>query len=242
MRIALLSDLHGNEFALEAVLADVADQGVDQIVCLGDVVTLGPRPQAVLARLRDLGCPCILGNHDAFMLDPSLIRSYTTAPAILDAVDWCRSQLTESELRFISLFSPSVELVLEGATRMLLFHGSPRSHTEGILCTTAPELLDTMLANHDAAIMAGGHTHIQMLRQHRGMLLVNPGSVGQPFERYVAGSVPTLLPQAEWACVSAKSGKVSVSLHRIPLDRHALRAAVTAVQHPLREWLSAQYS
>ncbi|MEO6600819.1 MAG: metallophosphoesterase family protein, partial [Polyangiaceae bacterium] len=69
MRVALISDLHGNELAFNAVLADIARQGVDQIICLGDVATLGPRPRDVLGRLAELRCVCILGNHDEFMLD-----------------------------------------------------------------------------------------------------------------------------------------------------------------------------
>jgi predicted phosphodiesterase len=70
MRIALISDIHGNEVALEAVLKDIKKAGVDQIACLGDVVALGPLPVAVLQMIQDLDCPCVLGNHDAFMIDP----------------------------------------------------------------------------------------------------------------------------------------------------------------------------
>ena len=105
MRIALISDLHGSEFALNAVLADIARTGVDQIICLGDVATLGPRPREVLARLAELRCICILGNHDEFMLDERLIRSYSEAPIIVEAVDWCRAQLSRAELDFIASFS-----------------------------------------------------------------------------------------------------------------------------------------
>ena len=68
-------------------------------------------------------------------------------------------------------------------------------------------------------MLAGGHTHIQMLRQHRGMLLVNPGSVGLPFKEYVAGRAPTLLDHAEYATVDASHGGVSVTLRRVPVDR-----------------------
>lgn len=242
MRIALLSDLHGNEVALDAVLSDVFEKGVDRIVCLGDTAALGPRPRAVLARLRDLGCPCILGNHDAFMLQPSLIHSYNDASSIVQAVDWCRSQLSQADLDFIARFAPSLTIELTDDKQLLLFHGSPRSYMEDLLCTTPPEALDAMLSGQRAAVMAGGHTHIQMLRQHQGMLLVNPGSVGMAFERYVSGKVPTLLPHGEWACVEAKQGKITVSLHRVELDRRALRSAAGSVEHPLAAWLRDQYA
>lgn len=242
MRVALLSDLHGNELALEAVLADVRAQGADQIVCLGDTATLGPQPRAVLARLRELACPCILGNHDAFMLDADLVRSYNDTPLIVEAVAWCQCQLSDEDLAFISSFVPKLELQLPYDTRLLLFHGSPRSHTEDILCTTPAERLDEMLEDQSAAVLAGGHTHIPMVRRHRATLLVNPGSVGLAFERYVHGKAPQLLCCAEWACVEVTPGKLSVSLHRVALDSRALRAAALAVEHPFAAWLAAQYA
>lgn len=101
MRIALISDIHGNLLALEAVLADARAVGVDRFACLGDVATLGPKPREVLQVLRALGCPCILGNHDAFLLEPELVTRYTQAPVIVEAVDWCRAQLTLEDLAFV---------------------------------------------------------------------------------------------------------------------------------------------
>lgn len=80
MRVALISDIHANEVALQAVLDDIARVGVDQIVCLGDVATLGPRPGATIQTLRDLACPCIQGNHDAFLLMSWNACSAGTAP------------------------------------------------------------------------------------------------------------------------------------------------------------------
>ncbi len=242
MRIALLSDLHGNEIALDAVLADVARQGMDRIVCLGDTATLGPRPREVLARLRDLECPCILGNHDAFMLDAELIHSYNDAPIIVQAVEWCRERLDAGDLAFIAGFVPTLELALEGDASLMLFHGTPRSHMQDLLCTTPPDVVDTMLAGHTATVMACGHTHIQMLRQHKGMLLVNPGSVGLAFEQYVSGKPPTILAHAEWASIESTRGKLSVTLQRLELDRRALRAAAAASDNPIAVDLVAQYA
>jgi hypothetical protein len=89
--------------------------------------------------------------------------------------------------------------------------------------------------------MAGGHTHLQMLRQHRGALLVNPGSVGLPFERYALGGPPTILPHAEYGLVEASGGDVSVSLRRVALDPAALLEAARAWEAPLAGYLAAQY-
>jgi predicted phosphodiesterase len=242
MRIALISDLHANEVALDAVLADIERVGVDRIICLGDVATLGPRPAAVIERLRDLGCPCILGNHDAFLLDPDLIHTYTEVPVVVEAVDWCRHRLSDAHLDFLRTFQPSLELSLDAECKALLFHGSPRSHMEDLLATTSADELDRALAGQEAAVMAGGHTHIQMCRQHRGTLLVNPGSVGAPFKDVVNGRPPTILPHAEYATVEAAGGTVSINLRRVPLDRGALRDAVAACDNPLRGMLLEQYA
>jgi putative phosphoesterase len=242
MKIALISDLHGNEVAVEAVMNSIRQAGADRIVCLGDVATLGPRPGFVLQMLRDLGCPCILGNHDEFLLDPALIHTYTEAPIIVEAVDWCRAQLSDGDLAFVRTFQPSIDIQLDDRATLSLFHGSPRSHMEDILATTPPEELDRLLSGHSAPVMAGGHTHIQMLRQHRGMLLVNPGSVGLPFKEYVAGRPPTLLHHAEYATVEAARGAVNVTLHRVPLDMASLRDTVRRSDNPLRGMLLQQYA
>ena len=90
--------------------------------------------------------------------------------------------------------------------------------------------------------MAGGHTHVQMLRQHMGTLIVNPGSVGLPFEAFVAGAAPTLLPAyAEYATVEANNGSVSVDLRRVAVDLDPLRQAVRGSDLPLRDFLLEQY-
>lgn len=242
MRIALISDIHANEVALRAVMASIEEVGVDQVVCLGDVATLGPRPGAVLDLLRELGCPCILGNHDEFLLDPALIHTYTDVPIVLDAVDWCRDQLSKDDVAFLRTFRPHLEIPLDAGATLFLFHGSPRSHMENLLAETPPEELDRALAGHAATVMAGGHTHIQMLRQHRGTLLVNPGSVGLPFKEFAAGGPPTLLPHAEYATVAARRGAVQVTLHRVPVDREALRNAVRDCDNPMRTTLLRHYA
>jgi putative phosphoesterase len=242
MRVALISDIHGNEVALRAVKRSIERTGVDQVVCLGDVATLGPQPGAVLATLRELGCPCILGNHDDFLLRPDLIHTYTEAPVVVEAVDWCRNQLSSDDLDFVRTFKQGLEIQLDAASRLVLFHGSPRSHMEDILATTPPDELDRLLAGQTATVMAAGHTHIQMLRQHRGMLLVNPGSVGIPFKEYAAGQAPTLMAHAEYATVEATRGEISVTLHRVPLDRSALRQATSTSDYPLRDVALQQYA
>ena len=242
MRVALISDLHGNEVALEAVLADAERARADRVVCLGDVATLGPRPRQVLARLEALGCACITGNHDAFMLDAALIHTYTETPIIVDAVDWCRAQLGTRELDFLRTFSATLAIELGGGATLFCYHGTPRSHMEELLPTASAAELDRVLDARPATVLAGGHTHLQMLRTHRGSLVVNPGSVGMPFREAPAGAPPTILPHAEYAIVDASDGAVEVRLKRLPLAKSALRAQAASCDFPLRDWLVAQYA
>ena len=219
MRVALISDLHANEPALEAVLRDTRVQGVDQVVCLGDVATLGPRPDEILARLRDLGCVCILGNHDEFLFDEALIHNHTEAPVIIDSVDWCRSRVSAADLDFVRGFHRTWELPLEGETSLFLFHGSARSNMEDLLATTPPELVDEMLAGRRAAVLAGGHTHVQMLRQHRGR--PRPTIFQHPRGRIVSGA--TWLYASDYPARSRVRGVLQHRWHHpdpVPERRH----------------------
>jgi putative phosphoesterase len=240
-RIALISDIHSNELALRAVLRDIRRTGVDQVVCLGDIATLGPQPNAVIDILAELGCPCIMGNHDEFLLDPQLVHTYSQSPGIVASVDWSRSRLSGNEIEFLRGFERDREIALEREAMLYVFHGSPRSNMEDVLATTPAEALDEMLAGATATVMAGGHTHIQMLRQHHGHLLVNPGSVGLAFKDYVNGGAPTILSHAEYAIVEGAGGTIEVSLRRVFLDRDKLRQAQRQSEHPLRDYLLQQY-
>jgi len=242
VRLALISDLHGNIVSLEAVLADIDRRGVDQVVCLGDTATLGPRPREVLALLRDRGCRCVLGNHDDFLLDDELIRSSTEVPIVVDAVDWCSAEISGEDRAFVATFETGFEVPLEHGRSARLFHGSPRSHMEDMLSTTEDAVIDECLAGAVADVLAGGHTHLQMLRQHRGMLMVNPGSVGMPFERYACGQAPRVMAWAEYAVVEADRHGANVELRRVDVDRAALRRESAASTNPICRALEAQYA
>lgn len=242
VRIALISDLHGNEVALAGVLKDIARVGVDTTVCLGDVATLGPNPRGVLSMLRGLKTPCIMGNHDDFLLSPELVRTYTDIPIIVSAIEWTRAEASTEDLDYVSKFVRELEVPLEAGATLFLFHGSPRSNVEDLLATTPPDELEALLGGRRATAMAGGHTHVQMLRQHRGVLIVNPGSVGMPFREYVGGGPPTLMPHAEYAVVESSNGNVTVELRRVELDRKLLRGSVEDDDNPLNRMLREQWA
>jgi putative phosphoesterase len=240
-RIALISDIHGNAIALREVLRAIERTGADQVICLGDVATLGVAPGAVIDTLRGLRCPCIMGNHDEYLLDPTRVDDHTGFGILLEAIDWCRDQLSRDQLDFLRGFEKGIDLLLEDDRRLKLFHGSPSSNMVDLLAEAPPDLLDEQLGADRAPIMAGGHTHIQMLRQHRGTLLVNPGSVGAPFARFPNGGRPEILDHAEYATIQSDGADVGVTLHRVGLDRDELLRAALATSNPMRLELAAVY-
>lgn len=130
-------------------------------------------------------CDCrILGNHDEYLFDASSILEHSTSTLISSTVEQCRDELSALQADFVKGFEHRTTVPLGGSRSLLLFHGPPSSNS----CDLLADTLDQDLAHHlqTATVMAGGHTHIQMLRQHRSRLLVNPGRVGLPFERFVA--------------------------------------------------------
>jgi putative phosphoesterase len=242
MRVALISDIHGNRVSLDAVLADMEREPIDEVICLGDVATLGPQPRETVTRLQDLDCHFIMGNHETDVLDiTGMEQRQEAAPIVIEAVKWCADQLSDEQLNFLRSFRPTLELQLDVETTLLCFHGSSKSNTDIILATTPPDELDALLVGSTATILAGGHTHIPMLRRHHGQVMVNPGSVGEPLVQMPIRGLPYIFPWAEYAILSAEQGAVNVEFRRVPVDLHAIKQASASSTNPLNWadlWLS----
>lgn len=240
MRIAIIADIHGNLVSFEAVLADIEREQVDQIICLGDIATIGPQPNAVIARMRELGYLCAIGNHESWLLDLNLLDKLKGAPAwFVESIRWCATQLSGDDLDFFRSFPPTIKLALDEEVSLLGFHGSPNSDLESIYPMTPPEELEKLLAGHTARVLAGAHTHAQMLRQHKGMLIINPGSVGIPFDQAPTRGPIKFHPWAEYAILNSVNGKLSADLRRVSIDLDRVKSALTDSQHPARDiWLN----
>ena len=143
MRLAVISDIHGECFALEQVLKDIRRQGIEQVVCLGDAVQGGSQPAETVARLRELHCPVVMGNADAWLLTGTSAEGEETSEQQRAVREWSLAQLSESDLAFIQQFQPTLEVALEGGKTLLCFHGSPRSFDEIILPTGSCLILRT---------------------------------------------------------------------------------------------------
>ena len=110
MKVAVISDIHGNGVALDAALADLQREAPDRIVCLGDAAQGGPQPAQVLARLRELACPVVIGNADAWMLDGDQSGAEIKAtPQMWETRDWSLAQLSEADRAFVRSFQPTVK-------------------------------------------------------------------------------------------------------------------------------------
>jgi putative phosphoesterase len=236
MRVALISDIHGNLVALKTVLTAIDRKGVDQILCLGDVAATGPQPHDVVARLQALGCPVVMGNADVLLLNPQFSETVDEATRQIEEVDsWCALQLTKSDLAYIRTFQPTIEFPLDTNVKLFCFHGSPRSNTEIIEATTSEDKLEQMFVDTHALVMAGGHTHVQMLRRYREGFILNPGSVGLPYERgRLSGDVYNP-PWAEYALVTWENASLSIELKRVHVDIGAVKRAILECGMPYAE-------
>jgi putative phosphoesterase len=232
----VIADIHGNWMALEAVLGELERLGVDRLVCLGDVAALGPRPREVVRRLRELDVPCVLGNTDAWNIDLALLERESDTAVVQDMVRWSTAQLAADDLDWLRSFPLTRQIALGGES-LVMFHGSPHSNNAVLAATTPGEELDELFAGYDATLFAGGHTHIQLLRRHGDLRLLNPGSVGLPGTGPGTPGLPVNERScwAEFAIVDTSRG-VSVDLRRLPLDADALRASVLGSELPHPEW------
>ena len=237
-KVAILADLHGNLPALDAVMAEVAAEDIERVVCLGDVATLGPQPREVIARLRAQGCPVVMGNTDADLLalGPSAGATPVDDWRNEEFDQWCAAQLTDDDRAYLRSFQPTILLPLGDEVTLLCYHGSPRSYDERITAETPEGELQEMLAATPAQLYVGGHTHQQLLRRHRDAVVLNPGAVGLA-KGAIAPATPIDNPSwAEYAVIASEGGRLDVSLRRVSFDLDALFAAFDATGIPRAQW------
>ncbi|MBE0671227.1 MAG: metallophosphoesterase family protein [Anaerolineales bacterium] len=242
MRIAFISDIHGNFTALQAVLADIKSQGADQVICLGDTISLGPQPLETLNALKEFSSIYIMGNHDEAIIDPKKAAELEITEHLVPDLYWCRERLSASDYEFLRSFQSTHEMTFANGVRLLAFHGSPISTTDIIQATTPPELLDKYFAGQTATVLIGGHSHIQMHRRYGKKLILNSGSVGNAFEfAFSPGNPPHLLPWAEYAIVSQSGNTFNVDLRRVYFNTDELLKTVKASGLPGTAWWFKQY-
>jgi predicted phosphodiesterase len=234
MRVGFVSDIHGNLFALEAVLADLEQQHVDELVCLGDIC-FGPQAPECLARIRDLGCPVIMGNWDSWSIEGFPRADDPIGLMLYEIGAWWAKALTDEDRAFVRTFRPTLERSLDGDTRMLCYHGSPHDFSDWIFATTPDAELEKMFDGFEAPVLVGGHTHLQMLRRFGGSVIVNPGSVGQPFFQWWPKTVK-VAHWSEYGVIQYEGGHLTIDLRRVPFDVDALLSLCRDSGMPHAQW------
>jgi predicted phosphodiesterase len=228
LRIAFISDLHGNAVGLDAVLAELEREPVDQIVALGDVAQGGAQPAEVVDRLSVLGCRCVFGNSDEFLL--TLEADVTgekldeeTRERLLRCGEWSRERLGPERLELLRSYEPIVALDVDGE-RLVCCHATPESNTEVVLPETPRHRVATLVG--DSAAVVGGHVHLQWLRRLGARFWACAGSVGLAYEHVEPLPEQPFEPWAEYAVVTG--APLSIEFRRVPFD-------VGAVVHAIRE-------
>ena len=190
MKIAIISDIHGNMQALNAVLDDIKEEKCEQIFCLGDLAMAGPEPAKTMDKFREMinekHFILIQGNTDEMIAncDNHLLHTLEEAMPVMAkalADDVCA--LSDIQKSFLGSLPKSKELEIDGR-KILLVHGSPRRNNENIFPDLPIEQVEEMIAGTDADIIFCGHTHIPCGYQtNTNQTVVNVGSVGRPFSQ-----------------------------------------------------------
>jgi putative phosphoesterase len=204
-RLAVLGDIHANAAALSAVLADVAGGGIERGVLTGDLVMRGEEPEECVAEVRRLGWTCVLGNTDGKVADgrprdpdhPKAGRPGSRA--------WTLNRLSDESLEFLRSLQ-LVERVPLGPATIAVMHGSPTDPNGTIDAGTPKRRLAKLAEELGADCIVTGHTHEPLVRKAAGVLVVNPGSVGEALRG-------DLHPR--WAWLEARKSGLRAHLERV---------------------------
>lgn len=245
MRIAILSDIHGNAVALRAVLTSLKQSSPDQVVCLGDAIQGGPQPAQTVALLTELDCPVVMGNADAWLLSGEESGREAISPqrkVKLDAVrEWSLTQLSKEDCAFIAAFKPTISIEIPAGRNLLCFHGSPTSFDDLIFPHTPEEEFQGYLGAYAEHILTGGHTHLQQIRRIGQSFFFNPGSVGLTYSHQQSEDKFRTDPWAEYALLRVEGEGVGLEFRRVPFDVEELIAAYRQSGRPYAEEAIAQY-
>lgn len=176
MKIAAISDIHGNLYALMKILEDIDMQKVDLIVCLGDLVGYGPHPNEVIAIIRRRGLPCLKGNYDASVVDGGFTYIRDTNINSF-ALPWAVDEVRESNKYFLNSLPNTLEYDFEGV-QVQFVHGSTNAINEYLFEDGANTKEIMNIFSGDVLVCA--HTHIPSLKKFGNKTFVNVGSVGKP--------------------------------------------------------------
>ena len=226
IRVAALYDIHGNLPALEAVLRDVQQAGVDRIVVGGDVVP-GPMPHETVSAVLNLAIPAqfIRGNGEHEVLATLAgVDTGRVPEQFQESVRWVGQELTPEYVRLMGDWPQTVQLGIPGLGEVLFCHATPRDDNEIFTRLTPEDRLLPIFEPVDAAVVICGHTHMQFDRQIGRHRVVNAGSIGAPWGE----------PGAYWLLLGP-----DVELRKTTYDLAAAAARIRATDYPLEDEFGA---
>lgn len=174
MKIGIFSDIHGNLRALEAILDSFWNQGIKNLICMGDIVGYYHQSLEVLDSIMKLNIQSILGNHDAYLLGKLKCSSEKWRVYFLEQV---KESISKEQLEWLSELPEFLEINLNGK-KLAFFHGSPWDHLEEYIYPDSNKFESFKTLNWDIIFL--GHTHYPMVKEVGSVKIVNPGSCGQP--------------------------------------------------------------
>ena len=221
MKLALISDIHSNLFAFEAVISRIPSH--DYLLCLGDVVGYGPRPNEVIEKLVALQPKLtLMGNHD-YAVTTGNTSGFTLHAA--QAIEWTRRHINQKNMKYLSELLPSARLRLGGKI-FALYHGSPRDPlTEYIYPALSKTEARQLIKSAEADVVLLGHTHVPMVYVSQNEMLANPGSVGQPRD----GN-----RRASFAVLTISDRNISIAIERVDYDVDSVAREIRRVGLPQR--------
>lgn len=216
MKVAVISDIHGNIQALNAVLGDIRNEGCERILCLGDLAMAGPEPDKAIKAIKELydgqKLDLIQGNTDEMIANYDKFGELVKEkfPIMGKALDDDVKIISQEQKGFLNNLPAQKELDINGV-KVLMVHGSPRRNDENIMPDMRINEIEEMLKGVNADLILCGHTHIPCGYQTtKGQTVVNDGSVGRPF---------THDPKACYVVIDFKDDAFEVKHKFIDYDR-----------------------
>jgi len=232
MKLALISDIHGNYHALQAVLEDIRRQEADRIYVLGDLVFKGPLPERCVRAVRELNTMVLQGNIDELVGKDLIQTGFAKSPeheaALRKEMEWTRSRLTEEELGYLAGLPLTHEEALAPGFMARFVHATPQNVMDIVLPTDEEAGFDRMFEGTDAKLVAYGHIHQPYVRYLNGRAVLNTGSVGLPFDGNRNASYALIEIEGEDA-------GFTVALRRVPYDLEAAVRAFEGSGHPFAD-------
>lgn len=212
MRVAVISDIHGNQIALEAVLQDLERQpAVNHLVIAGDLCLNGPCPRQVLEIVRGLNCPVIQGNVDEEVVNKALDKSAKKQTSTA----WTREQIGQAGINYLASLPASHRITNSGGSDLLVVHANPLNLEDAIFPNAPDSMLEHLLGNLEPTIgaLAFGHLHIAYTRRWRHLLLADVASCGLPRDEDV---------RAAYGILTWQDNIWEAEIRRVPYDVKAV--------------------